>query len=241
MEFRKGLIEINEEEHVGVRNTPMNEPEILNCPRGVMDPEIGENIVDLGLIQEVRFHNNGFQVHMGTTSPSCPLSGYPGDPARLLLTNQFPTPGQIEIEVAWELISKKPGCNNRAGGSGRLVHSAFGLAARPYCQLDRRHPMRNTLLLLLLLLPVPPGRSSEFLQLQVDISPRGMTTIPGSLRPPSIWAPVVYSERGPVPDLKLMAREPGGAVWLGGPMAAARRTLERIPWSLVEWGVTTAG
>ena len=80
----------------------MNEREILNSLRNVIDPEIGANIVDLGLVQEIRFHNNGFKVRMGTTSPSCPMSGYLGDTARALLNKQFPTLDQIEVEVAWD-------------------------------------------------------------------------------------------------------------------------------------------
>lgn len=91
--------------------------------------------------------------------------------------------------------------------------------------------MRNTSLLLLLLLTVQPALSSEFLQLRVELFPPGMTTIPGAPAVPSDWDQVEHPERGPVPDLKLMAHEPGGAVWLGGPMGAARFDPAAIhPW-----------
>jgi serine O-acetyltransferase len=42
----------------------------------VIDPEIGINVVDLGLIKEIAANGHGVKVRMVLTSPTCPLAGY---------------------------------------------------------------------------------------------------------------------------------------------------------------------
>lgn len=50
--------------------------EVLSALKKVIDPEIGFNIVDLGLIYNVSVENDGtVKIDMTLSSPSCPLSG----------------------------------------------------------------------------------------------------------------------------------------------------------------------
>lgn len=49
--------------------------EILNALKKVIDPEIGFNIVDLGLIYKIEEANGNVKINMTLSSPSCPLSG----------------------------------------------------------------------------------------------------------------------------------------------------------------------
>ena len=52
----------------------IKEEEVWNALREVADPEIGVNVVDLGLIYEVRVNNgNEIYVKMTVTAPVCPL------------------------------------------------------------------------------------------------------------------------------------------------------------------------
>ncbi len=52
----------------------VKEEEVWNALREVVDPEIGANLVDLGLIYEVRVDNgNEVYVKMTLTVPGCPL------------------------------------------------------------------------------------------------------------------------------------------------------------------------
>lgn len=53
--------------------TPITEPLVLDALRGVLDPEIGMNIVDLGLIYDVQIAGAGVRVMMTLTSAGCPM------------------------------------------------------------------------------------------------------------------------------------------------------------------------
>ncbi len=52
----------------------VKEEEVWNALREIVDPEVGANLVDLGLIYEVRVNNgNEVYVKMTLTVPGCPL------------------------------------------------------------------------------------------------------------------------------------------------------------------------
>jgi metal-sulfur cluster biosynthetic enzyme len=46
--------------------------EILNALRTVTDPEIGINVVDLGLVYAIQAHEDQVEVEMTLTTPACP-------------------------------------------------------------------------------------------------------------------------------------------------------------------------
>ncbi|WP_456463910.1 metal-sulfur cluster assembly factor [Persephonella sp.] len=48
---------------------------IYEALKNVRDPEIGFNIVDLGLVYDVEVQNGKVNIKMTLSSPSCPLSG----------------------------------------------------------------------------------------------------------------------------------------------------------------------
>jgi len=52
----------------------LNEPLVLDALRQVIDPEIGCNIVDLGLIYGVGITGAMVTVQMTLTTPGCPMS-----------------------------------------------------------------------------------------------------------------------------------------------------------------------
>ncbi len=51
----------------------VTETDVRNALRGVIDPELGENLVDLGLIREVSISEEEITVKMVLTVPGCPL------------------------------------------------------------------------------------------------------------------------------------------------------------------------
>lgn len=54
-------------------NTILNETMVLEALRQVVDPELGCNIVDLGLIYSVSIDGDNVRVAMTLTSPGCPI------------------------------------------------------------------------------------------------------------------------------------------------------------------------
>jgi len=53
----------------------ISKEKVMDALRKVIDPEIGFNIVDLGLIYDVEIKNNQVNIKMTLSTPSCPLSG----------------------------------------------------------------------------------------------------------------------------------------------------------------------
>jgi metal-sulfur cluster biosynthetic enzyme len=47
--------------------------QVVEALRGVLDPEVGINIVDLGVVYEVRVDGSSVRISLTMTSPSCPL------------------------------------------------------------------------------------------------------------------------------------------------------------------------
>ncbi len=54
----------------------VTETEVRDVLRGVIDPELGENLVDLGLIREVLVSDEEIMVKMVLTATGCPLARY---------------------------------------------------------------------------------------------------------------------------------------------------------------------
>jgi len=51
----------------------LDESRVLNALRQVIDPELGCNLVDLGLIYDVKIHGDIVAVTMTVTTPGCPM------------------------------------------------------------------------------------------------------------------------------------------------------------------------
>lgn len=67
----------------------------------VIDPEIGVNIVDLGLVFDVMVAGRVAAVWMTLTTPGCPLGGYLDDAIRQTLT-QMPEVDDTRMDLVWE-------------------------------------------------------------------------------------------------------------------------------------------
>lgn len=80
----------------------MNKEQILDTLKAVIDPEIGVNIVDLGLVYKVEISPEEVYIQITMTSPACPLHGLITRQMDQVLRQKFPDLGAMTIELVWE-------------------------------------------------------------------------------------------------------------------------------------------
>ncbi len=80
----------------------MNDPDILAALKGVNDPEIGINIVDLGLVYRAERAARGIEVTLTLSTPSCPLSEMIVEEVRDALQARFADAPAITVELVWD-------------------------------------------------------------------------------------------------------------------------------------------
>ena len=80
----------------------MTEDEVFEALRTVIDPELGVNIVDLGLVYEVQITENRLDIALTMTTPACPLGDYLLSNAEAVLRQRFPALQDLNIELVFE-------------------------------------------------------------------------------------------------------------------------------------------
>ena len=68
----------------------------------VIDPEIGLNIVDLGLIYAVRTDEGGIDIDMTLTSPGCPAGPQIIYDVKQSVKSAFPEADPVSINIVWQ-------------------------------------------------------------------------------------------------------------------------------------------
>ena len=93
----------------------LTEAAVLNALRLVIDPEIGMNIVDLGLIYDISIEGSRVRVAMTLTTAGCPMSeSIRGGAEMALLNLEDVTEAQVELvfDPPWH-----PGLIQRTAGA----------------------------------------------------------------------------------------------------------------------------
>lgn len=80
----------------------MNAEQIRETLKKVLDPEVGINIVDLGLIYTIEIKPEEVYIQLTMTSPACPLHGVITRDMDKVLRQTFPDLGPMTIELVWE-------------------------------------------------------------------------------------------------------------------------------------------
>ena len=94
--------------------------EELEC---VMDPELGVDIVNLGLVYDVTFENSQHvKVTMTMTSMGCPMAGQIIAEVKETLFMQFPKLEKVDVDIVWKPVWSKDRMS-------RLAKLALGLHA----------------------------------------------------------------------------------------------------------------
>ncbi|MDI3514095.1 Fe-S protein maturation auxiliary factor SufT [Thauera sp. GDN1] len=75
---------------------------IRSALRLVMDPEVGMNIVDLGLIYKIESQPGALYIEMTMTSPACPMADMILDDIDRILDPMVPPEVDIRVEIVWD-------------------------------------------------------------------------------------------------------------------------------------------
>lgn len=78
------------------------EEAIRDALRYVVDPEVGLNVVDLGLVYGVEVSEGRIAVRMTMTTPACPVADTLVESARAAVSAAAPTIPDIEVELVWD-------------------------------------------------------------------------------------------------------------------------------------------
>lgn len=96
---------------------PSPEPaEILAALRQVIDPELGVNVVDLGLVYGVGVEDGRARVRLTTTTPACPIGAYLVDEIGWALLS---LDGIVDVEV--EVTHDPPWSPERMSDAARAM------------------------------------------------------------------------------------------------------------------------
>jgi metal-sulfur cluster biosynthetic enzyme len=76
--------------------------EILDALRGVVDPEPGINIVDLGLVYETAARAGDVHVVMTMTTSACPLGESMADEAAAVIRRSVRGVKSVSVQRVWE-------------------------------------------------------------------------------------------------------------------------------------------
>ena len=70
--------------------------------RSVLDPEVGENVVELGLVYRVEAKPGRVEVDLTMTSPACPMAGSIADEAEDAVRRACPDASVVVVEIVYE-------------------------------------------------------------------------------------------------------------------------------------------
>jgi len=70
--------------------------------RDVLDPELGINVVDLGLVYEVRVRDGDVSVAMTMTTPACPLGETLREQAEAAIRQKVPGVKSVTVDLVWD-------------------------------------------------------------------------------------------------------------------------------------------
>src|SRR5512134_3803098 len=76
--------------------------QVRDALRLVIDPEIGIDIVALGLVYRVEVTDGNAHVDLTMTTPACPLSEYVTETAEATIWQQVPGIRSVDVQLVWE-------------------------------------------------------------------------------------------------------------------------------------------
>src|SRR6266536_1259890 len=76
--------------------------QVLEALRHVIDPEIGMNVVDLGLVYRAEVQDGAVRGALTMTTPACPLGESIAAEAESTIWQQLPGVKSVSVDLVWE-------------------------------------------------------------------------------------------------------------------------------------------
>jgi metal-sulfur cluster biosynthetic enzyme len=75
---------------------------VLDALRQVVDPELGVNIVDLGLVYGTEVRDGQVHVRMTMTTPACPMEELLMEMVHAAIMREIPDARSVEVDLVWD-------------------------------------------------------------------------------------------------------------------------------------------
>jgi ATP-binding protein involved in chromosome partitioning len=82
--------------------TPVSEQDVLGILRGVLDPELGDNIVDLGMVRGAEVHGDRVTITIALTTAGCPLRAQIKKDVQARVAT---LPGVEGVDLTWDELN----------------------------------------------------------------------------------------------------------------------------------------
>jgi len=79
-----------------------NTDQLRDVLRQVVDPEVGINIVDLGLVYCLERTDGGVRLDLTMTSPACPMGESIMAEAEFVLQESLPPGALVDVNLVWD-------------------------------------------------------------------------------------------------------------------------------------------
>ena len=76
--------------------------QLRDALRQVLDPEVGINIVDLGLVYGLERTDSGVRLDLTMTSPACPRGESIAAEAEFVLQECLPADARVDVNLVWD-------------------------------------------------------------------------------------------------------------------------------------------
>src|SRR5262245_21049392 len=90
----------------GKNNAALTEQDVLQALKGVKDPDIGRDLVDLGMIKDIRIGDDTVALTVNLTTPACPLKGQIERDVRNALQSRLAGDWALQITMGSEVRGK---------------------------------------------------------------------------------------------------------------------------------------
>lgn len=98
---------------------------VKDALKQVLDPELGYNVVDLGLIYDVDVEGSLVRILLTTTTKGCPATAFIRDAVEECAT-AVPGVGSVEVTMTWEPPWKPEKMSDEAKAHFGIAESASG-------------------------------------------------------------------------------------------------------------------